>query len=300
MAAMPEPRYVVTGASGFVGARLMAALDGPRHGIALSAPDWRRRVEEAPFAGAVVLHLAARAHRGGNAGQFRHDNVEKTRALAEVAARAGARRFVFLSSIKVNGETTASRPFSPADVPAPGDDYGRSKRDAEIALAEVAASLALPVVIVRCPLVYGAPAKGNLAMLLRICDSPLPLPFGAIDNRRSFIAVDDLCRALLRCAHVEEAVGKTYLVAHREPISTPRLVSHVRRALGRPARLFRMPPSVLEGCASVAGLGDTVKRLTRSLEVDPSLAERDLGWRAQVGIEEAVGAMVNGYRERGA
>lgn len=293
---MTPLRYVVTGASGFVGRRFVALAGPSCTPISLSASDWQRRIESADYAGAVVIHLAARAHRGGTAEQFQHDNVEKTRVLAQAAARNGARRLVFLSSIKVNGEATASRPFTAHDAPAPQDAYGRSKRDAELALAGIGATAALDTVIVRCPLVYGAPAKGHLATLLRACDSAWPLPFASVHNRRSFIALDDLCRALLRCASAEAAAGKTYLVAHRDAISTPGLIRSVRGALGRPARLFAFPPRGLEFAACAAGLGATMKRLTRSLEADASLAETELGWRAQTGPDEAVAQMVREYR----
>ena len=293
---MPQPRYVVTGASGFVGRRFVALADAPHVALPLSGDEWARAIEATDFAGAVVIHLAARAHRGGSAADFHRDNVDKTRKLAETAARGGARRLVFLSSIKVNGEVTTSRPCTAHDVPVPEDAYGRSKRDAEAALAQLGATTALETVIVRCPLVYGAPAKGHLATLLRVCDSGLPLPFASVRNRRSFIALDDLCRALLLCARVEAAAGKTYLVAHRDAVSTPYLIRAVRDALGRPARLFPMPPRLLELAASAVGMGATMKRLTRSLEADASFAESELGWRAQIGLEEAIAQMARAYR----
>jgi nucleoside-diphosphate-sugar epimerase len=296
VSAMPSPRLVVTGASGFVGRRLVALADAPHAVLPLSRGDWAQGIETADFTGAVVIHLAARAHRGGSAAEFHRDNVDKTRALAEAAAHGRARRLVFLSSIKVNGEATTSRAFTAHDVPAPEDDYGRSKRDAEAALAQVAATTGLETVIVRCPLVYGAPAKGHLATLLRVCDSGLPLPFASVRNRRSFIALDDLCRVLLLCARAESAAGKTYLVAHRDAVSTPQLIGAVRDAFGRPARLFAMPPRFLELMAAAAGMGATMERLTRSLEADASFAENELGWRAQTGLEEAIAQMAGNYR----
>jgi len=293
---MAQPRYIVTGASGFVGRRLVALAQAPHAAIALARDDWAEAIGATDFAGANVIHLAGRAHQGGSAARFHHDNVEKTRVLAEAAARGGARRLVFLSSIKVNGEATSSRAFTPHDVPVPEDDYGRSKRDAEIALARVASSTALETVIVRCPLVYGAPVRGHLATLLHACDSALPLPFAAVHNRRSFIALDDLCRALLLCAHREVAAGKTYLVAHRDAVSTPRLIGAVRGSMGRPPRLYAVPPRLLEIAAAAVGMGTTMKRLTRSLEADASLAQADLGWQAEIGPEQAIEQMVRAYR----
>jgi UDP-glucose 4-epimerase len=292
---MTATRYIVTGASGFVGARLQPFLDAPTTTLAMSAHDWHRRVEATDFAGAIVMHLAGRAHTRGAAQDFHRDNVEKTRALAEAAARQGARGLVFLSSVKVNGERS-DRPFTEADAPAPEDAYGRSKRDAEASLEGLAQRTGLRVTIVRSPLVYGPGAKGHLATLMRVADSPLPLPFAAIRNRRSFIALDDLCRVLVRCAQATHAGSRTYLVAHRDAISTPALVASVRRAFGRPAHLYAMPLSLVGAFASMCGQRGAFERLTTSLEVDPSHAAEDLGWRAQVGADAAIDAMVAAYR----
>jgi len=293
---MPAAPFVVTGASGFVGGRLVRGLEG-HQAIALGAGDWRERIDATFFDGAVVMHLAARAHRHGTDQQFAFDNVQKTRELARAAARGGARRFVFLSSIKVNGEETTSRAFTPGDAPAPLDAYGRSKRDAEAALHEEARAQGMEVVVVRSPLVYGAPAKGHLATLLRGCDNPWPLPFAALANRRSFIDVADLCDALLLCASARTPAGRTYLVAHRQPLSTRDLVTRVRASLGRQPRLYAVTPRVLEALASACGAGATMRRLTRSLEADPTLAERELGWQARVDARESIERMVQAWRE---
>lgn len=292
---MTAIRYIVTGASGFIGTRLGTHLDAPAEALSMSAPDWRRRIDGAPFAGAVVMHLAGRAHRAGSADSFRRDNTEKTRALAEAASQGGARAFVFLSSIKVNGEQSA-RPFTEDDPRAPQDDYARSKHEAEEALESVARSSRMAVVIVRPPLVYGPGAKGHLATLLRVADSALPLPFAGISNRRSFIALDDLCRVLVLCASRAREGLRTYLVAHREAVSTPRLVSSAREALGRPPRLFDMPQPALRALAALCGQRAAFDRLTTSLECDPSRAERELGWRAAIGPDEAIASMVHAYR----
>ena len=165
------------------------------------------------------------------------------------------------------------------------------------ALAQVAAHSSMQAVIVRAPLVYGAPPQGNLAALLAIADSPLPLPFAAIDNRRSFIALDDLCAALIACASVEAAAGRTYLVAHRDAVSTPRLLIAARHALGRPARLYRIAPRILEAMAAAIGASANVRRLTRSLEADPSRAERELGWRAERSIDDTMVRLARAWRE---
>ncbi|HXN16201.1 MAG TPA: NAD-dependent epimerase/dehydratase family protein [Usitatibacter sp.] len=296
---MPSQRTILTGASGFVGRALASELAEPFEALALGRPDWVRAIEACDFRDATVFHLAARAHR--TAAQtdavYVHDNLDKTRALAEAAAARGARRFVFMSSIKVNGEETSHVPFRSADPPTPQNAYARSKWAAEQALRELAARTPLSVSIVRSPLVYGAGVKGNLLSLLRLADTPWPLPFAAIANRRSFVHVTDLARLLLDCARLPQAAGRTYLAAHAQPVSTPQLVSRLRLALGRPARLLSMAPRLLEAAAALGAQSEPMRRLTRSLEIDPSPTQRELGWTARIGFEAAVEDMVRGYRE---
>jgi UDP-glucose 4-epimerase len=295
---MPPARFIVTGSTGFVGARVLAGLAQPAAALRLGGEDWKHEIEMARFEGAVVLHLAGRAHQGGSEEQYRHDNVEKTRALAQAAARGGAVRLVFLSSIKVNGESTRGRAFTRDDAPAPEDAYGRSKRDAEAQLARMRASGELQSVVVRSPLVIGARAKGNLASLLRLADTGWPLPLASIHNRRSFVHVDDLAQLLIVCAREPQAVGKIYLAAHADPFSTPGLAALMREALGRPRRLVAFAPSALEIAGSLSGRGDAIRRLTRSLEVDASAAQRELGWRAQASLAQAVDEMTRHHRAR--
>ena len=288
---------VVTGAGGFVGRSLCARLQAPAT-VHLGGDDWRARTASARLAGATVFHLAARVHRAGDRDEagYQHDNVEKTRVLAEAAAAQGASRFVFLSSIKVNAEETAARAVAPGDAPAPADAYARSKWAAEQALAAIAASTGLAVVVVRAPLVVGPGAGGNLRTLLRLADSPWPLPFAAIDNHRTMIDVDDLADLLVRCAISAHAPGRTWLAGDPDAVSTPRLVAGMRRALGRPPRLFSVPPRALETGAAIAGRRETVRRLTRSLEVDASATQRELEWRPAIGLEAGIARMAASFR----
>ena len=288
-------KAVISGARGFVGRSLVPLVGVASFQVHLADDDWREQVRSADYAGATVFHLAARVHQAGSGeDSFRGDNVEKTRAFAEAAAAGGAGRFVFLSTIKVNGEETPTRPFRADDTPAPEDAYARSKWDAERALASIPG---LHYAIVRAPLVYGAGVKGNLRALLRLADSGLPLPFGSLDNRRSFIHVDDLARLLVQCGGDNRARGRTFLAAHPQPASTARLVGAMRALMDRPRRLFPLPPRALELVASVAGAGARIRRLTRSLEVDSTATTAAIGWSAQIAFETAVEDMVRAYRE---
>jgi nucleoside-diphosphate-sugar epimerase len=288
---------LLTGAGGFVGRALARHLPGCR-ALSLGAGDWEARLAAAPLAGATVFHLAARVHdpRAADVDAFHRDNVEKTRRLGEAAARRGARRLVFVSSIKVHGEESGARAFRPADEPAPQDAYGRSKMEAERALAQLATEHGLAVVVVRPPLVLGPGARGNLESLMALADSPWPLPLAAIDNRRSFVHVDDLARLLLLCGSEEGAVGRTFIGAHAQSVSTPQLVGALRRALGRPERLFPLPPAILEATAALAGQGARARRLTRSLVGDPSEARERLGWSAGISIDGAAQEMARAWR----
>jgi nucleoside-diphosphate-sugar epimerase len=291
-------RSLVSGAGGFVGAALVAHLSVTQARLRMGAPDWMEQLESTDFRGTTVFHLAARVHADDDdAPAFLRDNVDKTLALARAAAKGGARRLVFLSSVKVNGEESPGRPFTRADPPRPLDAYARSKAKAEEALAGVDG---LEIVIVRSPLVYGAGVKGNLLMLLRLADSPWPLPFGALHNRRSLVHVDDLARLLIDCATHPDAVGRTYFAAHEHSVSTRELVAAMRAALSRPARLVAVPRGALEVVASLAGQRARALRLTRSLEVDSSDAARELGWSAQIGFGTAVDDMVQSYRQSSA
>jgi nucleoside-diphosphate-sugar epimerase len=288
-------RALVSGAGGFVGSALVAHLEVTQSRLRLGAADWMEQLESTDFAGATVFHLAARVHADDDDDPaFLRDNVDKTLAFARAAQRGGARRFVFLSSVKVNGEESPGRPFTRNDPPAPQDSYARSKAQAEAALSTVAG---LDCVVVRSPLVYGANVKGNLLALLQLADSPWPLPFGALDNRRSFVHVDDLARLLIDAASHEAAVGRMYFAAHADAISTRTLVTRMREALSRRPRLFSLPGGALEAAAALAGQRERMRRLTRSLQVEASDAQRELGWTAQIGFENALEDMVGAYRQ---
>lgn len=281
----PVPLPLVTGASGFVGSALVARL-GRCATLAMARHDWREAASAHDFRGATVIHLAARVHDpDADPAAFAADNVEKTRALAEMAAAGGAVRLVYASTVKVFGEESGARPFRESDAARPEDAYARSKWRAEEALREVAARTGLQVVVVRIPLTYGPGVAGNFAALVRLADTGWWLPLDAIANRRSLVHIGDLVEALILAAAHPDAAGRTLLAAHPQPVSTPRLVEAIRSAVGRPRRLFAAPPALLEAGASLVGQGARVRRLTRSLEVDASAFMRDLGWNPRVGLD---------------
>jgi len=288
----------VTGATGFVGRRLAARLRGPVARLALGPDDWRTRIAATEWRGACIYHLAARVHEArARDDDFERDNVGKTVALAEAAAAGGAARLVFLSTIKVNGEETRDRPFGPADAASPEDAYSLSKWKAERALAEVSRASGMSVVVVRSPLVIGPGARANLLALLRMAASRMPLPFASLRNRRTFVGVHDLATLLELCGNVPQASGKTFLVGHPEPMSTPQLLGAIRAAWNRPAGLFAMSPGVLEGAAALVAARKKMYRLTRSLEVDVSEAMRDLAWTPSQTLQAAIAEMALAFRD---
>jgi len=206
----------------------------------------------------------------------------------EAAGESGARRFIFLSSVKVHGEASGASAFTERDPPAPGDPYGISKWEAEQALARATDRSDLVPVILRAPLVYGPGVKGNFGSLLRVCDGPLPLPFGAVTNRRSLIYLANLTAAIRECVTNAGAERKTFLLRDGEDLSTPELIRRLRAALGRPARLVALPPSSLRRLAGIIGRKGAAVRLFDSLAVDDGLIRASLGWSPPFGLDEGL------------
>ncbi|MDP6604624.1 MAG: NAD-dependent epimerase/dehydratase family protein [Rhodospirillales bacterium] len=303
---------VVTGGAGFIGRALCPALRSAGHrvivttrdpgrsllgdGIAVRASpelgpesDWKNAFAEAD----AVVHLAARAHimvdrAADPAAEYQRINAEGTQRLAEAAARAGARRFVFLSTAKVNGEDSSAAPFRETDPPMPLDAYALSKLAAERALTAVRAETGLETVVLRPPLVYGRGVRGNFLALLRLCERALPLPLAGIANRRSLLYVGNLADAILRCLDEPGAAGEMFLLSDGEDVSTPELVRRVAGALERPCRLFRVPPTALRVAARMAGRGESAVRLLDTLTVDDRKIRRALAWTPPTPMAEGL------------
>jgi UDP-glucose 4-epimerase len=211
--------------------------------------------------------------------EYRDVNVHGTLNLARQAAEAGVKRFIFLSSIKVNGEQTQpGRPFRANDVPAPADPYGISKMEAEMGLRAIAQQTNMEVVIIRPPLVYGPGVKANFASMVKWLQRGVPLPLGAIDNRRSLLALDNLVDLIVTCTHHPAAANQTFLVSDGEDVSTSELLRRMGGALGRPARLISVPQRILESAAFLLGKEEMARRLFSSLQVNMDITCRLLNW----------------------
>lgn len=246
----------------------------------------------------VVIHLAARVHimhddSSDPLTEFRAANTAGTAHLARSAAAAGVKRFVYVSSIKVNGEAThGTHKFAESDQPAPQDPYGISKYEAEQALQRIAQETGLEVVIVRPPLVYGAGVKGNFAQMLKVISKSVPLPFASIKNLRSFIYVENLVDALIVCATHPNAAGQTYIVSDGEDISTPDLLRQLATAMNVPCRLFPCPPGLLRCAGNLIGKSAQVERLLGSLQVDSGKIRRELNWQPPYTLQQGLQATV--------
>ena len=309
-------RVLVTGATGFVGRafvahaparglEVVAAIRGP--GAAL--PGRVRAVAVGDLAGPVdwpaalegvdaVVHLAARVHvmhdaSADPAGDYRRVNVDATVALARAAEAAGVRRFVFASSVKALGESTpADRPFDDATPPHPEDPYGASKLEAERALHAIGAAGRIEAVVLRPPLMIGPGVRGNLRLLARAVGAGVPLPLGAIDNRRSLLSVGNFADALALALVHPGAVGGTFLIRDGEDLSTPALVRRIARAMGRRARLWPVPVGLLRAAGAVAGRADAVARLTESLRIDDAGWRAATGWTPPLDVDAGIASMV--------
>ena len=308
---------LITGASGFVGAAVRTALRERGWQLRLvtrSAACPRPEAHETIIAADLctpaswgdmlqgvdcVIHLAARTHQTHDTAadplaEYRI-NVQATHTLAQAAVAAGVQRFVFASSIKVNGEATTGKPYSEADAPCPEDHYGITKREAEHALRVVAASSSMQTVILRPPLMYGPGVKGNFLTLVRAVARGVPLPLASLRNRRSLLGVANLAHAIAVCVQHPAAAGKTYLVADNDGLSTPDLVRAIALALGKTPRLLPCPAALLVLAGRLTGKSGAMRRLVGSLQIDSSRIRNELGWQPQTSLAHGLAELAGWY-----
>ncbi|MBB6158339.1 nucleoside-diphosphate-sugar epimerase [Pseudomonas sp. JAI115] len=317
---MIAPKVLVTGASGFIGEALVFRLLLDKKFTPIAAARGATRLRGlcpvVPFDLThanvlpvlddiqVVVHAAARVHvmneTATNAlAEFRKVNVEGTLKLAKCAAASGVKRFIFISSIKVNGERNLpGKPFKADDLPNPLDPYGVSKHEAELALTKLGIETGMEVVIIRPPLVYGPGVKANFLTMLSWLDRGIPMPLGAIRNQRSLVAVANLVSLIVTCIDHPASANQIFLVSDGVDLSTTQLLHRLSKALGKPARLLPLPEWLLRFAASMLGEQAVAERLCGSLQVDISKNRNLLGWTPPFNVDKAMLQTVGYYKER--
>lgn len=306
-------KVLLTGSTGFVGQALLARLAAQpalvlvavsrRPAFGLPAGVAHAQVADIAADTAwqsilqgvqAVIHAAARVHVMSDKvadplAEFRKVNVDGTLNLARQAVGAGVKRFIFISSIKVNGESTApGKPYSAESQPAPVDPYGISKLEAELALRELAAETGMEVVIIRPPLVYGPGVKANFLSMMRWLSKGIPLPLGAIQNRRSLVALDNLVDLIATCVEHPAAANQTFMVSDGEDLSTTELMRRLSAALGRSARLLPVPQALIERAAILLGRRQLSQRLCGSLQINMDKTRERLGWTPPLTVDQAL------------
>lgn len=249
----------------------------------------------------VVIHTAARVHVMADSAvdpltEFRSVNVAGTLNLAQQAAEAGVKRFIFISSIKVNGEETLlGSPFKEEGFLIPTDPYGLSKYEAEKCLLNLAKKTDMEVVIIRPPLVYGPGVKANFASMMKWINKGVPLPFGSIHNQRSFVALDNLVSFIIHCIDHPQVANEIFLISDGEDVSTTELLRKVAKAFGKKALLIPIPVWLMTSAAKLVGKSDVANRLFGSLQVDSSKARELLGWKPVITMDEQLKKIADEY-----
>tara|TARA_R110002126_G_scaffold10245_43_gene46597 strand:- start:1876 stop:2847 length:972 start_codon:yes stop_codon:yes gene_type:complete len=303
-------RILITGASGFVGHAVFTQLQQQASMLPVAAvrtgqaalqsfrlcTDFNNVDQVAALVADIdcVVHCAARVHMmdeqaADPLAAFREVNTFGTLNLAKQAAAAGVKRFIFVSTIKVNGEsTTLDKPFRADNTPQPEDPYGISKAEAEAGLMQIAKDSKMEVVIIRPPLVYGPGVKANFAAMLKLARKNLPLPLGAIHNKRSLVALDNLVDLIITCIDHPKAANQTFLVSDDQDVSTTELLQMMTVATGKKPWLLPVPASWLRFAAKLTGKQAVIDRLCGNLQVDIEHTRATLGWTPQVSVEEGI------------
>lgn len=314
---MNKAYVAVTGATGFIGRKLSTELVSRGYNIRplvrssmsgfgvpigdiASCTDWSLALENVDY----VVHTAARVHVMADPSEdsleeYRRVNVGGTLRLAQHAAERGVKRFVFVSSVKVNGEQTApGYSYSAEDEVEPQDPYGISKWEAEQGLSRISSVSGMEVVIIRPPLVYGPGVKANFFRMMSWLYQGIPLPLGAIHNRRSLVALDNLADLIVTCIAHPAAANQVFLVSDGEDLSTTELLRRTASAMGKRARLLPVPQQLLEYSLKLAGKGDLAQRLCGSLRLDIGKTKELLGWTPPVSVDEALKRTAEDYLAR--
>ena len=313
-------KILLTGSTGFVGSVIVDQFkssdsqlcpvvryikdDSPQNAIEVGDIDGNTDYSRALSGVDVVIHVAARAHimndeSSNPLAEYRKVNVAGSENLARQAAAAGVKRFVFISSVKVSGEsTTAKLPYSELMKPAPEDAYGQSKYEAEEVLKQVSVDTGMDVVIIRPPLVYGAGVKANFLSLLKLSSLSIPLPFGAVNNKRSMVYVENLVDFIIQCIEHPNAANQTFLVSDGEDLSLKSLITYIRKAMGKPALLLPVPVGLFKLAGKLTGKSGVVDRLVGNLQVDASKACELLDWTPPFTVEQGIAATVLDFKNR--
>jgi nucleoside-diphosphate-sugar epimerase len=311
-------KILVTGANGFVGSQLSEALAKSGHevrntarSLASNSSTTRELIicdlesadnlDHLTTGCDAIVHLAGRAHvmsddPATSESLYVSANVDVTKKLAQSASRTGVKRMILMSSVKVNGEsTTINTPFTAQDIPNPQDPYGRSKTQAEQALWEITSTSDLEGVVIRPPLVYGPGVRANFASLIGIVGRGLPLPLGSIQNKRSFVSLDNLVDLISTTVQSPNAAGNTFLVSDGHDLSTPELVRSIASALDQSPKLFPFPSALLKLAATASGRRGAYDRLCGSLTVDIALTKQKLSWTPPFTVQDSMQRTVDAF-----
>ena len=311
-------KILVTGATGFIGTQLSETLANSGHQVRDTARsvapncstthelitcdlESADNLDHLTTGCDAIVHLAGRAHvmsdnPATSESLYVSANVDVTRKLAQSAARTGVKRMILLSSVKVNGEsTTINTPFTAQDIPNPQDPYGRSKTQAEQALWDVTSSSGLEGVVIRPPLVYGPGVRANFASLIGIVNRGIPLPLGFIQNKRSFISIDNLINCITTALQSSNAAGQTFLVSDGNDLSTPELIRSIASALHKSPMLIPFPPALLKLAATTAGKRSAYDRLCGSLTVDIASTKQNLSWTPPFTVQDSLQRTVDAF-----